>query len=187
MLIFINKNENKHYIFIHIPKNSGKYIRQKIENDANNEIVKSYWDMESNLDLAHIPYMKKNEIIEKNVKYNFFAHTRCPYNRIISAFFYRNPNKQIDDFKNFVKSTLILYDFSIHFDYSIIHFYPQYLFICDQNLTISQDVTIHKLEDVENPRKYELANYFDSCCINIINKVYMQDFTTFQYEMINNI
>ena len=31
MLIFTNKN--KHFIFIHIPKNGGKYIREKILNE----------------------------------------------------------------------------------------------------------------------------------------------------------
>lgn len=62
MLIY--KNTNTNYIFIHIPKNSGKYIRNKIFNDNNNEIVKSYWDIYSNLDLAHIPYIKKMNLLK---------------------------------------------------------------------------------------------------------------------------
>lgn len=185
MLIY--KNTNTNYIFIHIPKNSGKYIRNKIFNDNNNEIVKSYWDIYSNLDLAHIPYIKKDEFIENNIEYNYFTYTRYPYDRIISGFFYKNPDKNIDDFQNFVKNTLILYDFSMNFNCDIIHYYPQYLFVCDENLNIPKNITISKLENLENPRKYNLSEYFDSNCINIINNIYIKDFLFFDYQMINGI
>ena len=57
MLIFENKH--KYYVFIHIPKNSGKYIRNKITNNVDNKILNEYWHIQSDLDLAHIPYMKK--------------------------------------------------------------------------------------------------------------------------------
>jgi len=57
MLIF--KNQHKYYIYIHIPKNSGKYIRTKIANNKSNKILKNYWGIKDNFDLAHIPYIKK--------------------------------------------------------------------------------------------------------------------------------
>ena len=69
MLIF--KNNTKYYIFIHIPKNSGTYMRNKLKNDNNNEIIKYYWDYLDKLDLAHIPYIKRSEFIDNNIEYNY--------------------------------------------------------------------------------------------------------------------
>ena len=176
--------KNKYYIFIHIPKNSGKYIRNNIMNDNDNKIIKSYWgiDLNLNLDLAHISYIKKDEFIEKNIEYNYFTYIRNPYDRIISAFFYKNPDKNINDFKNFVETSLVLYEFSMNFDSNIIHYYPQYLFICDENLNIPKFIKIYK---IENPKEYNLIEYFNNECIEIINKIYSQDFLLFNYECIS--
>jgi hypothetical protein len=181
MLIYTNNNI--YYIFIHIPKNSGKYIRENIQNNNNNKIVKYYWHIYSNLDLAHIPYVKKDEFIEKNIEYNYFTYVRNPYDRIISAFFYINYNN-INDFKNFVKDVLTKYNFSMMYDFNIIHYYPQYLFVCDEKLDVQQNITIHKLD---NPKKYNLTEYFDNKCIHIINNIYYKDFISFGYEMIDSI
>jgi hypothetical protein len=180
MLIF--KNNDKYYVFIHIPKNSGKYIRKKIADNKNNEILHSYWNIKSGLDLAHIPYIKRNEFIKNNLEYQYVANSRNPYNRIISAFFYRNPNKNIHDFKFFVKNELIKYDFNMSFDYTYIHYYPQYLFVCDENLQLPKNILIDKLEDTENPRKYDLTKFFDMECFNIINNIYSKDFSYFNYD-----
>lgn len=184
MLIFTNNDKN--YIFIHIPKNSGKYIRDKIKNDNNNQIVTSYWDIELDLDLAHIPYMKKDKFIN-NIEYHYFTYTRCPYDRIISAFFYLNPDKNITDFKYFVKHTLPTYTFDMDFNYQMIHYYPQYLFVCDESLTIPTHINIDKLEDVECPKKYNLSTYFCNDCISIINNVYSKDFICFDYPMLTSV
>jgi hypothetical protein len=183
MLIF--QKESGYYIFIHIPKNSGKYIRNKLTIDKNNKIIKSYWDIEAKFDLAHIPYVLRHKFIEKNIEYNYFTYTRNPYDRIISAFFYKNPKKKINDFINFVKNNLILYDFNMEFNKDIIHYYPQYLFICDENLIIPKQIEILKLENVEKPKKYDLPNYFDNECIAIINKIYIKDFTLLDYQLIS--
>lgn len=180
MLLF--ENNNKYYVFIHIPKNSGKYIRRKIYNDLDNKILNDYWHIQSNLDLAHIPYIKKNEFIQNSIDYNYFTYTRCPYDRIISAFFYKNPDKKTYDFKYFIKNTLISYEFDMKFDYMIIHYYPQYLFVCDYNLDIPQNIKIEKLENVENIKKYDSTEYFDNECINIINIIYSKDFLYFNYQ-----
>jgi hypothetical protein len=184
MLLF--ENNNKYYVFIHIPKNSGKYIRDKINNNRDNKILNEYWDIQSDLDLAHIPYVKRKDFIKNNIEFNYFTYTRCPYDRIISGFFYKNPDKNIDDFKHFVKNTLISYDFNMKFDYMIIHYYPQYLFVCDENLDIA-NIEIKKLEDTETPKKYALIEYFDEECIHIINTIYSKDFLFFDYHMIINL
>ena len=181
MLIF-KSNDDTYYVFIHIPKNSGKYIRKKIADDKNNKILHNYWDVISRLDLAHIPYIKRNEFIKNNIEYKYFANTRNPYHRIISVFFYKNIKKNINDFKFFVKNTLITYDFNMSFDYMIIHYYPQYLFVCDENLDIPNNIKIYKLEDVETPKIYDLTKYFDDECHNIINNIYSKDFLYFNYQ-----
>jgi len=180
MLIF--ENQHKYYIYIHIPKNSGKYIRNKIANNKSNKILKKYWGVKNNFDLAHIPYVKKNNFIKNNIEYNYYTYTRCPYNRIISAFFYLNPGKNPHHFKHFVKNTLISYKFNMDFKCNIIHYYPQYLFICDENLDIPKNIKIDKLENCEQPKQYNLINYFDDECINIINKIYSKDFLFFNYN-----
>jgi hypothetical protein len=181
MLIF-KSNDNKYNIFIHIPKNSGTYIRQKITNNKNNKILYEYWGIESGFDLAHIPYIMRNMFITGNIEYNYFTHTRNPYHRIISAFFYKDNKKNIDDFKYFVKNTLITYDFNMSFDYNIIHYYPQYLFVCDENLDIPKNIKIDKIEDVETPKTYDLTKYFNDECLNIINNIYSKDFLYFNYQ-----
>jgi len=180
MLIF--QNNNKYYVFIHIPKNSGKYVRNNINNNRNNKILMSYWSIHRGLDLAHIPYVKKNIFIKNNIDFNYFAYTRCPYDRIISAFLYKNPNKTIDDFKYFVKKTLTSYDFNMSFNHTIIHYYPQYLFVCDENLDIYKNIKIYKLEHVMKPTKYDLPKYFDDETIDIINNIYSKDFLFFNYK-----
>jgi hypothetical protein len=182
MLIF--KTHDEYYVFIHIPKNSGKYLRKTIISNKKNKILKNYWNIKAGLDLAHIPYMMKNNFINNDVEYKYFTYSRNPYDRIISAFFYKNPNKTIDDFRHFVKKTLITYKFTMSFDYKIIHYYPQYLFICDENLDIPQHIKIDKLEDIESPKKYELTKYFDDECLNIINDLYSKDFLFFNYQKI---
>jgi len=74
MLIFENKLTNQIFVYIHIPKNSGKFIRNKIENDTNNKIIQSLWYISNEFfDMAHIPYMKRNEYIDNNTNYIFFS------------------------------------------------------------------------------------------------------------------
>ena len=185
MIIF--QEDTKYFVFLHIPKNGGKYIRSTILNSNSNKVIKSYWGVEENLDLAHIPYMLKDKLINNNINYNFFTYSRNPYHRIISAFFYRNPDKNVNDFKNFIKNTLASYHFSLKFDNNMIHYYPQYLFVCNENLIIEKQITIYKFEELENPKLYNLTSFFDNKCIKIINKIYFKDFLTFNYEIIKKI
>ncbi len=180
MLIF--ERESKYYIFIHIPKNGGKYIRDEYKNDTNNKIIKSFWNVKFNFDLAHIPYMLIKNYVKRNIEYNYFTFTRNPYDRLISAFFYKNPNKNINDLKKFILNTLVTYKFSTEFNSNIIHYYPQYLFVCDRNFNIPKNIRISKLENI---KKYNLTDYFDNDCIQIINNIYNKDFLLFDYQIIS--
>jgi hypothetical protein len=55
-MIIFNSDNNK-YVYIHIPKNNGKYIRSLIKKQYT--IIKTYWDIKNNIDLAHIPIFTK--------------------------------------------------------------------------------------------------------------------------------
>ena len=183
--MFIFEKNSKCYAFIHIPKNSGRYLKRQMSNDPNIRIIQANMDdASSNMHLAHIPYMKREKFIDPTVEYHYFAHSRNPYHRMISAFFFKNPTKNIMNFKEFVKNTLGLYDFSTEFNRDIVHYYPQYLFVCDENENIT-DVEVKQLEVFENPKKYILQKYFDNECIEIVNRIYKKDFELFGYDMID--
>jgi len=196
MIIYINNNIT--YNYIHIPKNSGKYIRKLIEQNHKNKVIKIFWGIKDNFDLAHIPYMLYKKYYD-NICI-FYTYVRNPYDRIISAYFYLNNNKNIEDFKVFLTKDLQLFNFDLTFNSKYIHYYPQYLFICDINYNIN-NVYIKKLEDNLSPlnsetdffnhklnsKKYELKKYLDDDCLKIINLVYKEDFLKLDYKMIDTI
>lgn len=188
MLIF---KHGKYYVYIHIPKNGGKYIRKKIISNQNNEVIKAYWNQDNNLDLAHIPYMKCHEYLDPTIHYHFFAHSRNPYHRLISAFFYianiNHRSTSVLEFRFFIKNILKHYPFSTSFDSNMIHYYPQYLFLCNEEFKIPNHIKIIKLETNENPTTYNLSQYYDNECIHIVNKIYKYDFQRFDYPMIDTV
>ena len=75
----------------------------------------------------------------------------------------------MDDFKSFLKTTLPTYNFNM--DYNNIHYYPQYLFVCDEAMNLVKNIKISKLENLEKSRKYNLVDFFDNECIEIINSI----------------
>jgi hypothetical protein len=178
MLLYIYNNKN--HCFIHIPKNSGKYIRNKIESCDKTKIITKYWYLQNNLDLAHIPYIMADKYVENHNSYTYFAYSRNPYDRIISAYLYKDNKK--DFFKEFCKKELPMYNFNLDFDNNIIHYYPQYLFVCDKNLIIN-NVKIQKIEEIATPKKYNYSEYYDDKCLEIINKIYKKDFKLFNYHI----
>lgn len=172
---------NKLFVFIHIPKNSGKFIRERIE--QNHAVVHSFWGVEENFDFAHIPYLLRDNFIKTPI-HKFFATLRNPYDRIISAYFYKNPSMDIADFRIFCLHTLPRYDFHFGFDSSYIHYYPQYMFVCDETGALQKNIGLGKLELTEKPKRYDMDIYFNKECISMINKIYQRDFLLFDYEII---
>ena len=130
--------------------------------------------------------MLKNKYIDNlNItNINYYTYVRNPYNRIISAFFYRHPKRNNTAFKLFVKNDLTKYDFNKNFDKNIIHYYPQYMFICDNDFQLNE-VKFEKLENKEdlNIKEYNLSDYFELETIKIINEIYKIDFEIFNYEL----
>lgn len=183
MLIF--KRGDLLYVYIHIPKNSGKYIRKKIASDERNTVVKSYWDISNGIDMEHIPYISRNMVLDSSKEYRFIAHSRNPYDRLISAYFYLNPNKSTDDFRHFCLHILPLFEFNTEkYDRTYIHYYPQYLFLCDEDEQIGENIWVSKVEDCCNSKRYELQEYYTKEIVLIVNRIYEKDFYFFGYNLI---
>lgn len=181
MLLF-EENSQK-YAYIHIPKNSGKYIRKKIKNRASTKIIRNFWCCDGNIDKAHIPYMWKEKYVDKWSDFIFFTYSRNPYHRVISAFFHKNREKNINDFKMFLLNELFHMKFNYEFHKDNIHYYPQYFFICHDDYQVN-GIQIEKIEDVENPREYILKDYFDIDTFRIVNEIYSIDFDFFKYDKV---
>ena len=170
-------------IFIHIPKNGGKYIRDKIKKNKENKIIKGYWGVKGGFDLAHIPYVKREKYIDKRVKYKYITYSRDPYDRLISAYFYKNRENGREDFKKFCKEELRELVFNNTYDRSIIHYYPQYLFICNRK---EEKIDI-KIKRINAPKKYDIEKYYDDDMLKVVNDVYKQDFKKLNYKMFGSI
>jgi len=188
MIIFSRNYEL--YCYIHIPKNSGTYFRDQLQKDEECIIIENFWGKKCFFDLAHIPYMLVTRYTS-HVNYNnttYLAHLRNPYDRVISAFFYHFPKKTTNDFKLFVKTELVKLVFDMKFNRNIIHYYPQYFFVCDKYLKIPTNIKTHKVEDTfPNFKKYELFKYYDTSSLQIINKIYHLDFELFNYKKLKTI
>jgi hypothetical protein len=193
-LIYLNTSENQKYIFIHIPKNSGSYLREKIKKNTENTIIKNYWNVSNGFDLAHIPFSLLHKYISNFDldQFKIIAYSRNPYHRLISAFLYRTNLKvknydlssSYSDFKLFVKNELDHFNFDQSYKSNIIHYYPQYLFLVDNNIVFnSKNIEVYKIENKENPKFYDLNKYYDSETLMIVNKIYANDFKYFNYEM----
>jgi hypothetical protein len=183
MLTWYNKVKNKWYIFIHIPKNGGKYIREQIKGNKKNKRIKGFWGTKGDLDLAHIPYIKRYKYINMNVQYNYITYSRDPYDRLISAFFYKNREKSVEDFKKFCNKELINIRFDNKYLKQKIHYYPQYRFICNNK----RELININIKRIETPKKYDLKKYYDEATLKKVNKVYRRDFELLNYKMYNSI
>jgi hypothetical protein len=187
MIIFKFKKQN--YVYIHIPKCNGKYIRNLIKNQF--EVIKEYWgvDEEKNIDLAHIPFSSAKLFLEKNTKYKFISFVRNPYDRMISAYFYLNLHK--NNFNNFLINDLSMSEFT---KYEKIHLLPQYKFlenkrnkrieivnfddVCDNQKVASCELVLKNFNLV----RYNIKNYFNNKSLKIFNKFYEKDFEIGRYK-----
>lgn len=249
MLLFTNPNDDsKMFIFIHIPKNSGRYMRKEIQkrfticNNINTNLFSSnqtypisYIEV-SNESIsfdAHIEYYKI-----KNFNFKFdgiYVFTRNPYDRLISGYYHGletgniilmmtrlqkefSFNFRIEDikhqskeyiveqvsnnFKKFVKILKETLDRNILFSKP---FLQQYKFMLEdinnEDLGISKNITIYKLEDYETNteaqnffrfedfklRKHNYSDYYDNETLAIVNEIYSKDFELLRYNKITNI
>ena len=231
--MFIFEHCGKPYCFIHIPKCSGKFVREylgsyqhllfekhylnksyeecietlrirypkkEFPNIDQYKMIKSNWHIgNNNIDLAHIPFCKKNIGLEntlidsKEVKY--FTFVRNPYDRIVSAYIYKTGRKNAKDFKIFVKTKLINMNFTNYtYHHGVIHYCPQYLFLVNDSNDVDENIEVFLLETYHGnfigieklvPKTYNHQEYFDGETLEIINTIYKKDFELFEYEMIS--
>jgi hypothetical protein len=190
MLYYLNNDTNKHYIFIHIPKNAGHHFRRQINSDPQNCILARFWNIVNNFDRAHIPYVLRYKYIYAiHPDCIYYAYSRNPYDRLISAYFYlNNKDTNKDTFNDFCKNVLptLANNFNFTFFAKDIHYYPQYLFVCDQDKNV-YNVRVDKLEHYQNPKKYTLSDFYDNDSIQIVNTIYEKDFLLFNYDIVTNI
>jgi len=213
MYLFKDHNDN-YYTYIHIPKNSGKYIRKKID-DKYIRLMYMWGRGNNNLDNAHLAYvdvLKKIYLVKEAIgkQITFFTFVRNPYDRIISAFNYLKYNERMN-FDNFLKN--IIHKFlknrmkiyclanlnNIKYEMNFIHLYPQYLFLLDEKHNVSPNIKIEKLEECN--KNYSFLNFSDfkikqynykfyfTCKehYEIINDFYSKDFEYFGYEKITSL
>lgn len=200
MLIF-SKNTTNIFIFLHIPKNSGRYIRKQISAKFdthncpidNNNI--SFLDISNNEIKVHCNYITIKKIYPTN--YKIITFIRNPYDRCISIFFQiYKIYEPIDNLKKFIKTQLI--NNNKLDEFHKFWFTPQIDYVVNSNGNIPDDITIYKLEEYSNDseagqffqfenfnlKKYDYSLYLDDECIEIINNVYDKDFTIFNYKKI---
>ena len=137
----------------------------------------------------------------KNAKdYRYITFVRNPYDRFISAFYYKFPKATKDQFEEFILNILPTYKFDHNYNPKIIHFYPQYLFLTnekDEDWNIHKKIDIYKLEDINSHKlikfdnfklkKYVHSEHFTNASLKVINKIYHKDFVSFNYPKIQII
>ena len=188
MILYFDKDGNLN-CFIHIPKNVGKYIRNKINSSKTNTVVSNFWGIENNIDKAHIPFMMASEYIKdlNDLDVHFYSFSRNPYDRIISAFLYKYGSRRTpQEFRRFCADKLIKYKFTEIFKKEIIHYYPQYLFLSDKNESrLNATIMVKQIEDFNETdfflKTYDMYYYYDSKTLEIINEIYSLDFELFNY------
>jgi len=185
MLIF--EKDGIQYIYIHIPKTSGRYIRKQICNNfkcfhlENQELCASSYE-----NLAHHFYhFTYQRIIDYESNFNelspihkYITFVRNPYHKLISGYFFSKKRTLIDfdihklsiltmeeyieslanDFKQFIKIDLKnAVVDNTLFCYKIVTLQSNY--ILDENNNIPENMIVHKLEDYAS--NSELQSFFN--------------------------
>lgn len=176
-------NSEIKYIFIHIPKNGGTSIENKL--DKIKLISKKFYD---NVPIQHLtlPYIKHNLKLKNYDKLIKFTIVRNPYERLLSDYYWQIklgcfffdgkldkngiwktkklkdvvvPN--FDEFLNLVEDVVLndKYHENIFYD----HFRPQYQFIYDNGNNLADN--IFKFEQFD-----QIQKFIDNICLkNNIN------------------
>lgn len=189
MIIFKEKEEN--ICYIHIPKNSGRYIREKIKEEKA-LIEEYYWTTSTEFgfpyDKAHIPLRDARKFNVKNC--SFMATIRNPYDRFISAYNWRKiTGLNLHLSKQNLLKELRKVNFDKTYDVHMIHFYPQSYFLKDVGGIIGH-VEVKKIEDgpprfLKNASwkiaAYDIKKELTANEIKLIQEVYHEDFTLLGY------
>lgn len=193
--MFIFTKQSVYFVFIDIPIPLVTYIRSQIIKDLF-QVIKHYWFIKDEmLDLAHIPYKMKKEFVRSDFEHTYITFSRNPYDRFLSIY---QSTTQSDEMsvEEFIKTELVNEKFE-DYKYTMIHHYPQYKFIIDENDEVCEDIKIFKLETYNNEfikfnekaelPNYNLCDYFTNETLAIFNKIYKKDFEVFDYDMVTDL
>jgi hypothetical protein len=213
MLIF-EYNQTK-YIFIHIPKNCGRYIRKQIYNNFKCFCVNDGYEYPVSYKVSNSDgYNLHDRYLQiKNIADNFIVFVRNPYHRVISFFYYKiysvhyeglvtnNPiidylrspieslkSKSIEEYIFILKTEFKKYILELEMS-------CQYNYLIDEQGNIPSNMTIYKLEEPQTfsylgfkdfqLKEYQLSEYFDSESLLIVNNIFQKDFELFNYLKIS--
>ena len=183
MLIF-NFNETK-TIYIHIPKNCGRYIRKQIYNNFECECVNPGYSYPVSYKVSNDSgyHLHDRYTQVKDLADNFITFVRNPYHRAISFFylkifenhvfitdtpvidFIRTPldilkTKDISELTNLLKAEFKKFILDVT-NTSLI---SQYNYLIDENGNVPSNMTVYKLEEPEtfshlNFQDFQLKEY----------------------------
>lgn len=186
MLIF--SHNGKKYIFIHIPKCAGKFYRKFISNNCT--VTRRFWNIKDGIDQAHITQDHAKKIIKDFNQREIVTVVRNPYDRIISAFFYKNPDKNINDLNKFIQCELPTL-LSKGNKPDNVHYIQQNAFINKNAKIIRYENIVHDTKQIFDLelnnyefKKYDVRTYLTQLNILIINYIYKKDFKKFKYPII---
>ncbi len=202
-------NEKK-FIFIHIPKNSGTAMTKELQKTYKDTQLLMFCERDGiniGIDKMHLYYDVIDKFIPKNIldKYFKFCIIRNPYNKLYSAWNFIKERHGYSDVNDFIKYKLneeFIYGKELIPGDARVHYRPQFTFVYDNennkfadfiiryenlNEDISKinekyDLNIPLYDDGNSQKSY--ISLLNKESIIKINSLYKKDFELFNYEMI---
>lgn len=203
-------SDNKEFIFIHIPKNSGTAMTEALQKTYKDTKLLMYCERDvinNGIDKMHLYYDVIDKFISKNILDNYFKFCiiRNPYNKLYSSWNFikeRHGYKDVNDFIKYKLDEEFIYGKEIIPGDARVHYRPQFTFVYDNENNKFADFIIryeNLNEDISkinenyglNIPLYDNGNsqknyikHLNKESITKINSLYKKDFELFNYEMI---
>jgi hypothetical protein len=202
--------DEKKFVFIHIPKNSGTAMTKELQKTYKDTQLLMFCERDGiniGIDKMHLYYDVIDKFIPKNIldKYFKFCIIRNPYNKLYSAWNFIKERHGYSDVNDFIKYKLneeFIYGKELIPGDARVHYRPQFTFVYDNennkfpdfiiryenlNEDISKmnekyDLNIPLYDDGNSEKSY--ISLLNKESIIKINSLYKKDFELFNYEMI---
>ena len=202
--------DEKKFVFIHIPKNSGTAMTKELQKTHKDTKLLMFCERDGiniGIDKMHLYYDVIDKFIPKNILDNYFKFCiiRNPYNKLYSAWNFIKERHGYSDVNDFIKYKLneeFIYGKELIPGDARVHYRPQFTFVYDNennkfadfiiryenlNEDISKmnekyDLNIPLYDDGNSQKSY--ISLLNEESIIKINSLYKKDFELFNYEMI---
>ena len=195
-------SHDKQFLFVHVPKTAGTNIRKWLLSQTTNKEDFWWWD-NNGTDRAHLHegniqnYIDINKVQSDN--YFIFGFVRNPYHRIFSAY---NEVKWKGPCKNHsFEEVLKLYLATNQLNKLPVHFLPQVKFLKYASQVYKYELLYESIAHIsdrlqftqlqlkygQKTHSYTYFEHYTQGMIDIINKVYAEDFETYGYYKIPEI